>query len=147
MVVFNYQSLNIKCYFEWAGKVFAGLKGVNEKLDEGMELVLDLGLEKLQAECESLFDEVPVEPETRILQQKVFLLDGIPVRYEYWGWEGVYARSLVFKSSEVAHLDDRELRKFINENSKVEIDASCTYSRDKNGFCFVNYDFDTESAG
>lgn len=131
-------------YFEWAGKVFAGLKGANAKLDEGMEVVLDLGLQKLQAECESLFDEVPVESETRIFQQQVFTIGSMPVRCEYWGWDGIRAKSLVFRSVDVAQLDDNELRQFVNENSKIELGEDCTYSRDKNGFCFVNYDFETD---
>ena len=90
------------------------------------------------------FTEVPKEKDTRIIEQEEITIKGIPALKQHWSWDGILGDSPVFNSKGVAHLSDNEsLQSFINDYSKVKVKGSATFKRNSNGYCFVNFNFET----
>ena len=91
------------------------------------------------------FINVPKEKDTRIIEQEEIIINDIPALKQHWSWDGIIADSLIFNSNDVEHLsDDNSLQSFINEHSDVKVMGSVTFKRNSNGYCFVNYNFETD---
>jgi hypothetical protein len=82
--------------------------------------------------------ERPIEPDTKIMNQRVVkLLGGFEVLAEEWNWEGVRAKSVVFISTGSVDIDLDIVEHII---AKFKIKGSYTKKRNGNYF-FVNYGF------
>ena len=90
------------------------------------------------------FTEVPTEKETRIIEQEELMIKGIPALKQHWSWDGILGDSLIFNSKDVAHFkDDESLQSFINDHGNIRVVGSVTFKRNSNGYCFVNFNFET----
>jgi len=90
------------------------------------------------------FSDVPKEKGTRIIEQQEIIINGISALLQHWSWDGILGDSLIFKSSDVAHLvDDASLLAFISQYSDVKVNGSTTFKRNSGGYCFVNFNFKT----
>ncbi len=89
----------------------------------------------------NIFNNVPVEEDTRILSRKNIKVDNLDALYEKWFWEGVKAESLIFIASDVSELSDAELELLVQQSTLPSTDSSFTFKRDSKGFTFVNFNF------
>lgn len=88
----------------------------------------------------SIFKNVPIDPDTRIINQHGVEVEGIPALIQQWSWEGFIAESIIFLNADVAHLDESELFDLVRRSCLVN-DDRFTVSRSESGFTFVNYNF------
>ncbi len=86
------------------------------------------------------FDDVDVEPDTRVAFQKPTTAGDIAAFYQQWTWAGFDATSLIFYSEDVAHLDDVALRALVATAAKVKSLDDMTMSRGEK-YTFVNFNF------
>ena len=84
---------------------------------------------------------VPTYPHTKIAAV-LDTLDGLPVRREVWSWDGIWGRSIIFRTSDVADLTDAELTAKVRRNVTIPVDDEITLSRGDE-FTFCNYGFET----
>jgi len=89
----------------------------------------------------SLFENVPVEEDTNILQQEEKTIGNLRVLWQKWFWEGIKAESVIFISEEIAHLSDEDLSDLVRKN--IPTHSATTISRSPSGYTFVNYNFET----
>jgi hypothetical protein len=86
------------------------------------------------------FDDVEVEPDTRVAFQKPTTAGDIPALYQQWTWAGFDATSLIFYSEDVSHLDDVALGALVATAAKVKSPDDMTMSRGEK-YTFVNFNF------
>ena len=91
----------------------------------------------------SKFDNVPVENDVTILVEAEAMLGEYPILYQQWVWDGIEAESIIFATEDVAGLEDDEILKIVKKSLMVKEDSEMTIKR-VSGFCFVNFNFDTE---
>lgn len=84
---------------------------------------------------------IPVEEDTTVKLTKVVEVAGYPCALQAWSWDGVVAKSLIFREADVASLTDNELEEIVRNSDFSERGGSMTVSRNSNGFAFVNFDF------
>ena len=89
----------------------------------------------------TLFSNVPVDPDTRILRQKEMTIESIPVLIQRWAWEGIVADSAIFHDADVLDVDDNKLFKIIEKYYDVGENIQYTVKRNQNGNTFVNFNF------
>jgi len=88
------------------------------------------------------FLNLPVEPETEILESDVIYVGERECLLEKWRWDGVYAQSIVFLMEDVDALSDRQLIDLlISEAILKEDDKSYTLKRNAGGYDFINFNF------
>lgn len=87
------------------------------------------------------FQNVPVDPDTKILHQKEITIDTLPVLIQAWAWEGIVAESAIFRAEDVRGFSDEEHFRKIVENYDVGSDHRHTITRDSDGYTFVNFNF------
>ncbi len=87
------------------------------------------------------FDNVPVEPDTRIINEHEVVIDGLPVLIQQWAWDGFVAESIIFDNDDVADLDDVGLFEFVKSNYQIGDDERHTITRSQSGYTFVNVNF------
>ena len=63
-----------------------------------------------------LFENVSVDPDTRILHHKEIMIDTLPVLIQAWAWEGIVAESAIFRADDVRGFSDEELFRKIVDN-------------------------------
>ena len=85
---------------------------------------------------------VPKDLDTQIIEQSETTINGIPVPSLRKNWNSIKATSLIFHSQDVEQFNDDELLETIKK-SGIQINSSVTFKRDDNGYCFVNYNFET----
>lgn len=84
----------------------------------------------------NIFDDVPVEPDTRILHSMCSYMNDIPFRLESWSWDGIHGKTvIVHKDHCPSNLIDEESLKTL-----FGIEGSTTF-REKEQYCYLNYDF------
>ncbi len=88
------------------------------------------------------FQNVPIDEDTRILTRQECRLGDYDVLFEKWSWDGIRATTLVFCEADVAHLDNPELEAFVRASLIVNEGSQLTIKRNKNGFTFVNFNFE-----
>ncbi len=89
------------------------------------------------------FKNVPVEKETTIIFELAAKLDDYDILHQKWSFDGIYAQSIIFVSSDIEHLSDEELKTFVVKSEIISNKTSITLSRKKD-FTFVNFDFRIE---
>ena len=87
------------------------------------------------------FQDVPKEPDTRVLSRKPYNVGGYEALHERWSWDGIKGETLIFVSSEVSSLGDANLRKLLSESELFEADSQVTIKRSDSGYTFVNFNF------
>lgn len=87
------------------------------------------------------FQNVPIEPDTRVLSRKPYTIGGYETLHERWSWDGVKGETLVFVSSEVSGLGDGELRELVTKSELFNADSQVTIKRSDSGYTFVNFNF------
>jgi len=87
------------------------------------------------------FDNVPKDDDTKILFESVIKFDKNDVLYQKWYFDGIYAQSIIFESSDIAFMDDEDLKKYVASSDIVQNKSQFTISR-KDRYTFVNFDFE-----
>jgi len=87
------------------------------------------------------FNDLGVEPETRLLSRKIVKLNEIDCVHEYWSWDGVSAESLIFYSDDVKDISDAEIAAIIAPFKST--DTSHTLNR-KEKYTFLNFNFEVD---
>lgn len=87
------------------------------------------------------FENVPMDPDTRILSQSLMTIDGVDALYQKWGWEGTFAESLIFVSKEVRALGDSALKQLARASARVQDGSDFTIKKNPLGYTFVNFNF------
>ena len=85
------------------------------------------------------FVNVPVEPDTRIIQQREIVIGDIPSLYQQWSWDGLIAESISFYDQDVEDLSDDDLFDLISDYAVP--DEQFTVSRSSSGYTFINFNF------
>jgi len=85
---------------------------------------------------ETIFDAVPVEPDTTILSMAYGEKDSIPFRIEEWSWDGIHGKTVIVHSDHCPALiaSEEDLK------SKFDIYGVTTFKR-VGQYYFLNYDF------
>jgi hypothetical protein len=86
-------------------------------------------------ELYKIFDEVPIEPDTRILAKAYGEKDSILFRIEEWSWDGIYGKTIVISSKQCSTLVTEE-----DIKTKFEIKGETTFKK-VGQYYFLNYDF------
>lgn len=90
----------------------------------------------------SKFRKVPVEADTSILGQETIKLGQHDVLHQVWRWDGVTAESYIFRNSDVADLNENEIKKMVAQSPGVNgANDSITLTRSDSGYTFVNFNF------
>jgi hypothetical protein len=89
------------------------------------------------------FNDVPVEPDTRITSQTIVNAGDFDALHQKWTWEGIRAESLIFVAGEVGDLDDAEIEGLVRRSGLAKLDSQFTLKRDSHGFTFVNFNFES----
>ena len=87
------------------------------------------------------FEDRPVEADTKILLTQTEQFDELYVLLEMWTWDGITAQSAVLYEDQLKNYSDADLIDKLNDH--IEIGEKYTVVRSKDGFAFVNYNFQT----
>ncbi|MGJ8670594.1 MAG: hypothetical protein ACSHXK_13980 [Oceanococcus sp.] len=90
----------------------------------------------------SIFDNVPIDPDTRVRANKVVTMAGIPALHQQWAWEGIVAESCIFASQDVSEKSDEELQRLVSDSSLWDQASSFTVKRTAE-YIFVNFNFES----
>ncbi len=85
------------------------------------------------------FENVPVDLDTRIKQEEIIEVGGIPALYQQWSWEGLIAESIIFYNEDVEDLSDEDLFELISYHA--DPDGQYTVSRKGAVYTFINFNF------
>jgi hypothetical protein len=90
----------------------------------------------------NVFENVPVEPDTKILGRAYADFDGIPVLVEHWFWDGIYASSCIvpLENLKTAGMDSDTMIKILKDTLLIEGE---TTEKETGGFLFLNFNFQT----
>ena len=94
----------------------------------------------------SPFHFIPCDPETRILEEALYTLQGRDVLHQVWIWDGVRAESLVFRTCDLASMNESELRKVLHQSGLLAVSEPITYATSANGFTFISFNFQEQVA-
>lgn len=87
---------------------------------------------------DSKFFDVPSDPNTKIINQKVIAYGDITALLEEWVWDGISGKSLIFFLDDIDKADPKYfIEKFLD---KVLIEDKFTVSSNE-AFYFINFDF------
>ena len=89
-----------------------------------------------------IFNNIPIEPDTRILFQKEGKPHQYDVRYEIWSWDGIEAESIIFSNNDVSALTDQEIETLVLKSGMVIEGSAITLSRSDSGYTFCNFNFE-----
>ncbi len=87
------------------------------------------------------FNNIPEDPDTRILKEDEIKIDTIAAFHQHWGWEGIVAESIIFHEEGVADFSDEELFEKIKANCTIHKDSRFTIKRNTSGYTFINFNF------
>ena len=90
------------------------------------------------------FKDVPVEHDTTIISQQETKLGEYTVLHQVWFWEGITAESIIFANEDVVDLSDHEIEMKVKTSPFLKPDSSITMKRNRSGFTFVNFNFESE---
>lgn len=91
------------------------------------------------------FHNVPLEEDTILMLENEETLGGYPVLFQLWFWNGIYARSAIFIAEDVADLDEEPIKDMVRDLPLYMEDSEVTFTRNANGYTFVNFNFILES--
>jgi hypothetical protein len=86
-----------------------------------------------------MFENRPIDKDTAITSSKKLKIQEFDALHENWIWDGVKASSVVLVESQLAGMKDEQLSKMVAE--EIAIGSNFTISRDRNGYCFINFGF------
>ncbi len=92
-------------------------------------------------ELEKKFANVPVDDDGKSVVQGYVKVGSIIARHEIWTWDGITGSSLIFDEKDLSGISDDELQKTVQKSTQHK--GESTVSRNRSGFAFVNFDFDT----
>lgn len=81
-----------------------------------------------------------VEPDTHILETQFMRVNGIPLLFETWSWDGILGHSAVLLNEHVERMEDATLLRFLREEAKLDVPGSLTITR-RALHTFVNFGF------
>lgn len=87
------------------------------------------------------FENLPTDPDTKIIKTDFKLIKDIPVRLEIWLWDGITGASAIMPNSFVKNISDDKLVELIR--TEVAIKDGYTIQRDGE-FTFINFGFIAE---
>lgn len=87
------------------------------------------------------FANIPLDPDTTILEEKPIKLEEFDAFYQKWNWDGITAESVIFLSADVNHLDDSELGLLITKSGPFAFSGSMTIKRNPEDYTFTNFNF------
>ena len=90
------------------------------------------------------FKNVPTDDETTILFESTMKFGDLDILYQKWHWDNIYAQSIVFVEEDIKTMTDDELKEYVKESDIIKDKNKITMSRDKDGFTFINFNFQTE---
>ena len=90
------------------------------------------------------FKDVPVEHDTTIISQQETKLGEYTVLHQVWFWDGITAESIIFANEDVVDLSDQEIEMKVKTSPFLKPDSSITMTRNRSGFTFVNFNFESE---
>ncbi len=85
------------------------------------------------------FSNIPNDPDTHVILQKLATIDEYEVLYQAWSWQGIAAESIVFFSDDVKTLTDEQLEEIIRPLPLLNKDTKITIKRTDEGYTFVNF--------
>lgn len=88
------------------------------------------------------FENIPIEPDTRMLFHNETNLGGYPVRYEIWSWDGYRAESCIFSNEDVSGLTDNEIEDVVRGSGLILDESGITMNRSESGYVFVCFNFE-----
>lgn len=86
------------------------------------------------------FNDVSLDPETRLLFETEAKLDDYDVLYQRWSWSGVLAESFIFHTADLMDLDDAALEALARRSPIIQPDSAITTTRGEQ-YTFVNFNF------
>lgn len=91
---------------------------------------------------EEKFKNINVESDTKIHAIKYLNLDGMDCRYEFWGWDGIEAESLIFCTPELRASTDDYFRELIGMISKTKATEPLEFtSKSDPVYTYLNFNF------
>ncbi len=92
---------------------------------------------------QNTFKNIPVDEDTKILDQKEIEINNYKALYKKWNWDGTLGKSIIFLNSDVAELSNNEIIQLINSSeNEFSIEQNSTISRSQSGFTFINFGFE-----
>lgn len=127
--------------------------GAGEFTGEHIHFQTDPRFPDWQSVCDYLLDKVApkadfaavgIEPETQLKRpfNQLVYLNPYWAKYERWVYEGIIGHSLIFLERDVAMLSDEDLVKVVTDAGYNT--ANTTVTRQRNGYAFVNFDFESD---
>tara|TARA_R110000787_G_scaffold274543_1_gene382526 strand:+ start:4289 stop:4576 length:288 start_codon:yes stop_codon:yes gene_type:complete len=86
------------------------------------------------------FADVPLDPDTKIIEQHEISINSLPCLFQRWSWESINASSCIFHTFDVQSFSDDQLQALIAESELSNTLGTKTISR-KDNFTFVNFNF------
>jgi len=83
--------------------------------------------------------DVPLEPDTTLLEEVPVQLDGYDLLYQRWHWDGLPGESLILREDQVEALTDEQLHQLALDKGLIPTSAAITITRQRQGYAFVNY--------
>jgi hypothetical protein len=94
---------------------------------------------------EEKFKNINVESDTKIYAIKYLNLDGMDCRYEFWGWDGMEAESLIFCTPELKASTDDYFRELIGMIINSEGTESIEFtSKSDSEYTYLNFNFNVK---
>jgi hypothetical protein len=88
------------------------------------------------------FANLPMDVDTEIHLQSVVHLSRFSAVIQTWDWNGIVGTSAIIPENDIVGLSDDEVLDLLRRE-KLEVQPPYTIVRDRNGFCFVNFEFIT----
>jgi len=89
-----------------------------------------------------LFNNRPVDKDTKVLSRRYLTFDGHDVLWEKWLWDGIRGNTLVFVASQFEGVADDELDRIARQIAGLPGEASTTLKR-TGDYIFFNFGFRT----
>lgn len=86
------------------------------------------------------FTGVPLDPDTKIIEQREISINSLPCLFQRWSWESINASSCIFHTFDVQSFSDDKLQALIAESELSNTLGTKKISR-KDDFTFVNFNF------
>jgi hypothetical protein len=88
-----------------------------------------------------LFDNRPIEEDTKITSSKLVKFADRDIRLESWVWDGIKGKSAVLLANQFESMNDEEICVFLSEH--IALGGDYTIARPSPEYIFVNYGFQT----
>lgn len=83
--------------------------------------------------------DIPLEPDTTLLEEVPVRLDGYDLLYQRWNWDGLPGESLILRENQVEAVTDEQLHQLGLDKGLMPAEASTTITRPRQGYAFLNY--------